>query len=292
MPPTALAAAIPPPRSVMQIGHWGRRIEAKLRFAVGGGRTVLTAQRMPYPFHVTRVFHLDVARPDLATLYLQSASGGIYRGDRLALAIEVGTGAAVHLTTQSATIVHDTRESPAEQVTRIVTARGAVALLTPEPLVLFPGADVTSRTEIMVSAGATVIATDGFAWHDPAGEGRPLARCTSATVVRSEAGVLLADRGSVAGTELAGKASPLGPYRAAGTLLVLGRGADRLDPAALELHVSTTGCFAGLGRAPNNAGWAGRVLAFDGGTLRRGLVAAFAIAVESVLGFVPAPRRK
>ena len=46
-------------------------IEASLQFSKGGGRTVLTRQRIPYPFHATRPFYLDQARPDLATLYLQ-----------------------------------------------------------------------------------------------------------------------------------------------------------------------------------------------------------------------------
>src|SRR6266568_3233645 len=73
-----------------------RRIEASLHFATGGGRTVLVHQHVPYPFHVTRAFHLDRARPDLATLYLQSASGGLYRGDRLMLDIDVAPGAAAH----------------------------------------------------------------------------------------------------------------------------------------------------------------------------------------------------
>jgi hypothetical protein len=50
-------------------------VEASLHFGHGGARTVLTRQRVPYPFHVTRSFYLDQARPDLATLYLQSAAG-------------------------------------------------------------------------------------------------------------------------------------------------------------------------------------------------------------------------
>ncbi len=58
---------------------------ATLRFARGGGRTFLKEQRTPYPFHTTRPHYLDADRPDLATLYLQSASGGLYRGDRLEL---------------------------------------------------------------------------------------------------------------------------------------------------------------------------------------------------------------
>ena len=31
-------------------------IEASLQFSKGGGRTVLTRQRIPYPFHATRPF--------------------------------------------------------------------------------------------------------------------------------------------------------------------------------------------------------------------------------------------
>lgn len=282
----AAAASDGPPQSAARHG------EARLRFAVGGGRTMLAAQCTPYPFHVTRVFHLDARRPDLATLYLQSASGGIYRGDRLALAIEVAAGAAVHVTTQSATIVHDTRQSDAEQVIRVSVERDAVALLTPEPLVLFPGAAVAGRTEIVLGAGAAAIVTDGFAHHDPGGGGRVFRRYAGSTVVRDEGGVLVADCGALEGRAFAGDASPLGPYRAAGALYVLGRGSDRLDPAAVEARLAAVGCLAGISPAPNNAGFSGRILAPDGGALRRGLDAAFVAAFDAVLGFPPAPRRK
>src|SRR5260370_20575024 len=96
-----------------------RRIEATLCFIVGGGRTVLAHQHVPYPFHVTRTFHLDPQRPDLATLYLQSAAGGLYRGDRLLLAIDAAPGARVHVTPQAATIIHDTRDQSPPHFTRI-----------------------------------------------------------------------------------------------------------------------------------------------------------------------------
>ena len=50
---------------------------------------MLRRQRVPYPFHATRTFYLDQSRPDLATLYMQSAAGGLYRGDHVALSITV-----------------------------------------------------------------------------------------------------------------------------------------------------------------------------------------------------------
>jgi urease accessory protein len=63
---------------LIETEHFTRTVEASLCFSRGGGRTVLARQRLPYPFHATRTFHLDQARPDLATLYLQSAAGGLY----------------------------------------------------------------------------------------------------------------------------------------------------------------------------------------------------------------------
>jgi hypothetical protein len=86
-------------------------VEASLHFSRGGGRTVLARQRVPYPFHATRTFYLDRARPEIATLYLQSASGGLYRGDSVALSIVADPHAAAHVTTQASTIVHRTHHA-------------------------------------------------------------------------------------------------------------------------------------------------------------------------------------
>jgi urease accessory protein len=98
---------------LIQAAHTGRQQGAVLRFGLAGGRTALLHQHVPYPFHITRPFHLHPASPELATLYLQSASGGLYAGDDLSLALHVGQGAAAHVTTQSATIVHACHARPA-----------------------------------------------------------------------------------------------------------------------------------------------------------------------------------
>jgi urease accessory protein len=267
-------------------------IEAALHFSVGGGRTILSHQYVPYPFHVTRAFYLD-QRSDLATLYLQSASGGLYRGDRLLIEIDVAPGAAAHVTTQAATVGHDTRGRAAAQSTRLRVARGAFAAVTPDPLVLFPGAAIRSAVDVTLAHGACAILADGFACHDPAGKGRSFARATLATVVRDEEGrVRVSDRGAVDGSTFLGAASPAGPYGAAGTLLALGPGSQRIDAAALERRLDAVRCIAGVTCTPHELGVAVRMLAPDGGALALGLDVAFAIAFEALLGFPPARRRK
>jgi len=268
-------------------------VEASLHFAAGGGRTVLAHQRAPYPFHLTRPFYLDAARPDLATLYLQSASGGLYRGDRLELTIATEAGAAAHVTTQASTIVHDTRGLHAVQRTRLAAKADSFLAYTPDPLVLFPNAVIESNTEIALMPGANMIVCEGMARHDPQARARPFALYKASTIVRDETGrVLLADRGAVKGSEIGGRASPLGPYQATGSFLVLGPRAQHCDPEALEEQLAQAGCLAGFGRLPFSIGIGGRVLAPDGGTLARGLEAAFALAFEALVGAPPARRRK
>src|SRR3981081_3604063 len=82
----------------------GREAKAVVVAELAGGRTVLRRQHVGYPFHVTRAFQLDRMRPDLATLYLQSASRGLYAADRLTLDLAVGAGSPLNPTTQTPTV--------------------------------------------------------------------------------------------------------------------------------------------------------------------------------------------
>jgi urease accessory protein len=268
-------------------------VEASLHFCHGGGRTVLARQRIPYPFHATRPFYLDQTRRDIATLYLQSAAGGLYRGDDVALSIIAEPHAAAHVTTQASTIVHQTHQHAVVQRTHLQVGEHAFVAMTPDPLVLFPGAEICCFTEVTLATTGCAILIDGLAHHDPDARGRPFAAYSNNVVVRNAAGsVLVADRGSLSGEAMIGPTSPLGPFRAVGTVLVLGDGSERCDAELLERRVAACGCVAGLSKLPNNAGIGGRVLAANSGALVRGLEAAFAVAFEVLMAVQPARRRK
>lgn len=266
-------------------------VQATLGFAVAGGRTCLLRQHVPYPFHVTRPFHLDPGRPDLATLYLQSASGGVYSGERLGLSVAMGEGAAAFVTTQSATIVHDCRGRPAAVDVRLSLARGSLLAYAPDPLVLFPGAAVRATLEVTLGAGAVAVCQDGFACHDPDGSGAPFDHVQTETVVRSPDGSpRMTDRGLVAGATLGTAASPLGPCHAGGSVLLLGRLLE--DGKALQSRIDRLGCMSGISALPNGAGTGIRLLAPDGGRLSLALALASNACFRAVSGVDPAPRRK
>lgn len=274
-------------------GSRGRRVEARLTFARGGGTTILAGQVTPYPFHITRVFRLQPEAPDLATLYLQSASGGLYRGDRLELDITVRAGACAHVTTQSATVVHETGPSPARQETRLTVGAGAFLALDPDPMILFPGACLELDTRIVLAEGARAIVAEGIAHHDPQGAGRPYGTLSLALRIETSSGqTLVAERVRIDGMEFIADSSPLGTHRAYGSLLVLAAGDVLPEPTRLQTAADEAGCLSGVSALPNGAGLGLRLLAGDGGRLASGLQAAAAVAFEALAGTTPGRRRK
>ena len=275
-----------------QTAHTGRQQGARLRFGVAGGRTALLHQHVPYPFHITRPFHLHPARPELATLYLQSASGGLYAGDDLSLALHVGQGAAAHVTTQSATIVHACHDAPARLAVGATVEPGGFLALVPDPLVLFPAADIATVTELTVHQGARVIFSDAASLHDPQGKNRPFRRFHGAITVRDHTGnIRLSERGGIDGEALGGP-GVLGSWRAWGMLLVLAPAELLPDPGALEAAAEAAGCLAAATTPPHGLGLALRLLGPDGGTLGRCLSALAADAAESAAACRLATRGK
>jgi urease accessory protein len=103
---------------------------------------------------------------------------------------------------------------------------------------------------------------------------------------------VVVDRGSISGNDLSGNFDALDGMNAACSVLVIAP-PDRLaDIAEIEAAADQCGCLTGVTAAPNQAGLAMRLLAPDGGTLVRGIEAAFHVAARAALGVELAPRRK
>jgi len=265
--------------------------EADLAAEFAGGRTVLRRQRVGYPLHVTRGFYLDAARPDLLTLYIQSASGGLYAGDRLKLNVAVGANAALHLTTQAATVVHDSADAASVQQLRLSVGKGAFCAISSDPYVLFPGANLSLDTTAVVEEDAVLFLADGIAVHDPRRSGRAFAQYAGRLrVMRPDGRLLLQDIGRISGDAL--PKGPLGTMAATATAVLVAPREKWPSAEVLSQAVDRCGCIAGASEAPNQAGLALRILAPDGGSLQRGIEAAFHVAAHSTLGVELARRRK
>lgn len=265
-----------------------------LTFRRSGGRTRLCEQTVRYPFHITRPFYFDaVSAPGLATLYLQSASGGLYRGERLPVRVVADEGAEVCLTTQSSTVVHHARGVPTVSATTIEAADGAVVFHLPDPLILLPGADLRSAVRVRRHAGATVIASEAFLCHDPAADGRTFAAFANELRFETPHGEAEAiDRQVLTGADLA-TASRLGESVAAGGFLIAGPPAAEADPVAFRGRIGAVeGARIGVSRLPFETGLSVRIAADGGVALTRALDAVFGAAFQLIYGAEPVRRRK
>ena len=270
--------------------------QAALRFArAPDGRSYIARQRVGYPFHITRPFHFDEAPAGTLTLYLQSVSGGIYQGEDLRMVCNAGVGSAAHVTTQAATIVHRMPAAPARQTVALAAADGALLEYLPDPLIMFPGARLTSVLEIEASADATVIASESFAHHDPGGENRRFESFETALRISDESGRLLVlERYALTGDRLAEGAGEIAGWPAQGSFVVAHRGPAR-EPILAELRAAlapTDSFYGGASALPNGAGVGVRLLARDGARLRSGLEAAWRAVRRALYGAEPARRRK
>jgi urease accessory protein len=274
----------------------GQRGRLELSFAAGmDNATQLRHQFASYPFHLCRPFLLPGDPEGMATLYIQSCSGGIYEGDRLAVEIDLQDSAKAHVTSQAATIAYGMRDAGAEQHAVLSAGPGSMAEYLPDPMILFPRARVESSLSVQWDPTARVVAVEAFLLHDPQGRGRPFSRLCSRFQVRAaESGsMLFRDRLDIPGDcWTRRRPGTTGAAVGLATLVFLGsEGAAlpaRLGPALDDIP----GLWAGASLLPNRIGAICRMLAADGHALRRGIEAGWSAARVEWTGMAPPRRRK
>ncbi|MEX0810095.1 MAG: urease accessory protein UreD [Dongiaceae bacterium] len=279
----------------------GRLAALRLEFAAAPeGETHVARQYASYPFHVCRPFRFAGDPAGMATVYTQSASGGVYEHERLSIAIETGAGAAAHVTTQASTIVHEMQQGFAEQTIELHAGRDSWLEYLSDPLILFPDARIETRLHLVAAAGARAIVGDAFLAHDPKGNGRPFGRVTGEIrIERDDGGTIAVDRLSVSGADFsrALRQADRG-FATHGSMLMLApedESARALDAirALLAVPQETPGeIYAGVSMLPQGAGLWTRAVARDGAALRRTMLAIWSAMRESMTGIAPAPRRK
>lgn len=261
-----------------------------------GGGTYLRRQFASYPFHLCRPHHFAGDPPGMATLYLQSLSGGIYEDERLSLAVTAEEGAQAHVTSQASTIVHSMEAGNADLAVTIEAREDALVEYLPDPLILFPGARLSSALRVRRHEEATVICADSFLTHDPEGEGRPFGALDSRFDVEElDGGLLARDRFALSGETFAAR-RPAGTrrYAALATVMVLSP-RDRVSPVLDALREAVAGLaetYAGASLLPNDCGVWARLLSADGAALRASVDAAWAAARAALTGTRPRVRRK
>jgi len=277
----------------------GRRVVAgrlELAFAADADRrTFLRGQYASYPFHVCRVQYQDRDRPGLATLYLQSCSGGIYEDDRLDLDISLGKHAEAHVSTQSATVVHSMPSGNASQSVHIQCAPGSYLEYLPDPQILFPGSRCRSEISVRLGGNAVALVSDSFLQHDPAQRDGAFSAYHGEIVIENANGAKLAiDRLKIDGAAFRDHCPGIaGSYATQGTLIVAGLELpwrELLD--AVRTIAPDRSATIGASHLPHSAGILVRVLAADGAALKQALHEVWCAARMVLKGARPTERRK
>jgi urease accessory protein len=231
----------------------------------------------------------------MLTLYLQSCSGGIYEGDRLSTHIEMGEGAQAHVTTQAACIAHGMREVGAYHHAALEAGPDCLLEYLPDPVILFPRAQLDARLVIKAETGSRVIAVEAFLIHDPLALGRPFTRLSSLLQVESPRGgrVLFRDRFDITGDAwLSRNPGVTGAAAGMATLVIFGADSNALLERLRASLNGVKGVWAGASLLSRGEGAVCRILAPDGRALRAGITAGWSAARLHWTGAAPSIRRK
>jgi urease accessory protein len=257
------------------------------------GRTALTRCEQRFPLRTTVPMYLDDADRGMAFIYVQNPTGGVFDGDRLVTELELDSGARVHLTTQSATKLHDMAGGQANQRLRFALAEGAYLEHLPDPLIPQAGARFAQHTRIVLGAGAACVTSEiAGPGRRARGERFGYRELVLETEVRRDGEVLCIDALRLS-PETTRPPAPgvLGARNYLCSMLVIApdRDVGRLvDSLGAALDAENAGLGA-AGALPNDAGVLVRALCTRATEARRALMAAWRAARGEILG-LPLPK--
>ena len=268
-------------------GHLSLRAEVR-----ENGETVLANQSFKAPFHLSKPYW------DGHALIVQvvNPTAGILSGDRLCSEITIGSGAAVLVTSPSATRVFTMTEGEAESRQHFKVESGGWLEFMPEPLVPHRGSRFRQRTEIDLATGGELFFADllmpgriargeTWAWEE---------LCLELTLhVGGE--LILRERLDQSGPELKALAELAGAGEGAcfaNLVFVSPRleGSPGWREALTGLHGE--GVWAGLSRLRGEAGgWSLKLIAPDNVALRKTLKRVREILVVALPRLASDPRK-
>jgi urease accessory protein len=126
----------------------------------GGGRSVLRHRRQRFPLRMTVPFHLDAAAADMAFVYVQNPTGGVFADDRLSTSVVADERARVHLTTQSATKLYRMEGGEARHELDFELGEGAYVEHIPDPLIPHAGTRYRQSTRVELAPDAAFVAVE------------------------------------------------------------------------------------------------------------------------------------
>lgn len=290
------------------VGAPGKDGQLELAFAADeAGRTRLVRDFTRAPFHVGRALDHD-HHPDVATVYIQSSTGGVAQGDRHSIEISASEGAIAHVSTASRTRVLSMEYNYAAASVSLDIDTGSYLEYLPEPTVFNADARYHQDVTLRIAPGGCAVfgevVVPGRLARD---EHFEFERYVSQLRVQGEAGLLFADTTDLHPAEDDPTApGVLDEFAVYGSLYVVAPAPsspaesavtdERPEPASLSdaLHERLANCEARAGATllPNDAGVLVRALGHSADSVTDALDNAWDRARTDLLGVsTPDPRK-
>jgi urease accessory protein len=256
------------------------------------GRSSLRFRRQRFPLRTTMPFYLDAGAPDMAFVYVQNPTGGVFSGDRLLTRISVDDRVRVHLTSQSATKLYRMDGPEAQQELCFELASGGYIEHVPDALIPQAGASYRQRTRVELAPDAAFVAAETVAPGRAArGERHAYKRLDLTFSAHRDGRELCAERLLFEpGRARPSRAGVLGDLDYLVSVLVIAPDADAgLLAGAIDAALAPHGGAAG--QLPSGAGALARALAADAVAAEGAMRAAWAAARRELLG-LPLPERR
>jgi urease accessory protein len=291
--PPAFEAYAEEPVPAAAAGSPGKRGELEAVFALVDGRTRLVYDRARVPFHLSGGLDHDDCLPDLATVYVQSPTGGIAQGDRHRAEVRVEAGARAHVTTQSATKVLGMERNYGHAETTLEVGPAGYLEYLPEPTILYGDARLYERIEADVAPDATLLLSSVVVPGRLArGEAFDYDRYRGTVTVRDDGGTVVADTVDLGGETPTDGPGVLGEDAVVGTLYVVAPGDARDLADRLHARVADAAGRAGASTLPRERGAVVRALGRRTDAVTGALSAAWEEARQALVGTGVPERRK
>ncbi len=251
----------------MPSGAPGKHGVLDMSFARRGNRSVLAHLHRKAPLLAQQALYWDENMPGLPCVYIITTSGCVVQGDRLDVSITVGADAMAHVTTQSATKIHQMDANFAAQSQRLALAENAYLELLPGPVIPHRHSRFITRTQATVAESATLLSAEllqpGRKYHG-GGELFEFDLYSSTLTVSRPDGTPLFTEKLVAEPwrHPVRQAGVMGKFDvfANVTLVTPQRHADKIFEQVVPGVDTSADCVAGASRLPNDAGLAYKVL--------------------------------
>ncbi len=285
------------PVTVLGAGKPGKVGLMELEVANRDGASRLVHRYGRAPLLLLQPIYLDPARPDMPFVVLLQQGGGLLQGDRYRIDVACRDGAAVHLTTQSASKLYKCEENFITQLVTLEAGADSFVEYLPDLTIPYRQSRFFQRLDLRIDPTATVIVGEVLsAGRIAHGERHDYDIYYAQTNAYDPDGRLLAaDTVKLQpGAQAPHGPALLGPYDAFAVLTVFSRRrpADELVGilrGALAADAKLAGKTAwGVSELPNGCGVSVRILGTTGAVAERARTVAWNAARLALLG-VPAP---